>query len=58
MSPLGPTQQTLLVCVCSRTTRDIIHGKTGVCSSLRAKFYSVAQEAAFCLQDKMEVLLK
>ncbi|XP_058512918.1 coiled-coil domain-containing protein 60 isoform X1 [Ochotona princeps] len=42
----------------SRTTRDIVHGKTGVCSSLRAKFYSVAQEAAFCLQDKMEVLLK
>ncbi|XP_030877757.1 coiled-coil domain-containing protein 60-like isoform X2 [Leptonychotes weddellii] len=42
----------------SRTNRDIIHCKTGVCSSMRAKFYSVAQEAGFCLQDKMEILMK
>ncbi|XP_027972487.1 coiled-coil domain-containing protein 60 [Eumetopias jubatus] len=42
----------------SRTNRDINHCKTGVCSSMRAKFYSVAQEAGFCLQDKMEILMK
>ncbi|XP_058996249.1 coiled-coil domain-containing protein 60 isoform X2 [Mustela lutreola] len=42
----------------SRTNRDIIQCKTGVCSSMRAKFYSVAQEAGFCLQDKMEILMK
>uniref|UniRef100_A0A8C2MSW3 Coiled-coil domain containing 60 n=2 Tax=Cricetulus griseus TaxID=10029 RepID=A0A8C2MSW3_CRIGR len=37
---------------------NIIHCKSGVCSTLRAKFYSIAQEAGFCLQDKMEILLK
>ncbi|XP_032732063.1 coiled-coil domain-containing protein 60 [Lontra canadensis] len=42
----------------SRTNRDVIQCKTGVCSSMRAKFYSVAQEAGFCLQDKMEILMK
>uniref|UniRef100_A0A8C3WF64 Coiled-coil domain containing 60 n=1 Tax=Catagonus wagneri TaxID=51154 RepID=A0A8C3WF64_9CETA len=42
----------------SRTNRDIIHYKGGVCTTLRAKFYSVAQEAGFCLQDKMEILMK
>ncbi|XP_004379174.1 coiled-coil domain-containing protein 60 [Trichechus manatus latirostris] len=42
----------------SRPTRDILHCKTGVCSTMRAKFYSVAQEAGFCLQDKMEILMK
>ncbi|XP_047554536.1 coiled-coil domain-containing protein 60 [Lutra lutra] len=42
----------------SRTNRDIIQCKTGVCSSMRAKFYSMAQEAGFCLQDKMEILMK
>ncbi|KAI5761646.1 CCDC60 [Gulo gulo luscus] len=42
----------------SRTNRDIIQCKSGVCSSMRAKFYSVAQEAGFCLQDKMEILMK
>uniref|UniRef100_A0A8D1LYX4 Transmembrane protein 233 n=1 Tax=Sus scrofa TaxID=9823 RepID=A0A8D1LYX4_PIG len=42
----------------SRTNRDIIHSKSGVCNTLRAKFYSVAQEAGFCLQDKMEILMK
>ncbi|XP_075832239.1 coiled-coil domain-containing protein 60 [Microtus pennsylvanicus] len=41
-----------------RANRDIIQCKTGVCSSMRAKFYSVAQEAGFCLQDKMEILIK
>ncbi|XP_007936477.1 coiled-coil domain-containing protein 60 [Orycteropus afer afer] len=41
-----------------RPTRDIVHCKTGVCGALRAKFYSVAQEAGFCLQDKMEILMK
>ncbi|XP_040587464.1 coiled-coil domain-containing protein 60 isoform X1 [Mesocricetus auratus] len=42
----------------SRINRDIIHCKSGVCSIMRAKFYSVAQEAGFCLQDKMEILMK
>ncbi|XP_037673296.1 coiled-coil domain-containing protein 60 isoform X4 [Choloepus didactylus] len=42
----------------SRPTRDFIHCKSGVCNSMRAKFYSVAQEAGFCLQDKMEILMK
>ncbi|XP_045881980.1 coiled-coil domain-containing protein 60 [Meles meles] len=42
----------------SRTNRDIIQCKIGVCGSMRAKFYSVAQEAGFCLQDKMEILMK
>uniref|UniRef100_A0A8C0L1V3 Coiled-coil domain containing 60 n=1 Tax=Canis lupus dingo TaxID=286419 RepID=A0A8C0L1V3_CANLU len=32
--------------------------KSGVCSTMRAKFYGVAQEAGFCLQDKMEILMK
>lgn len=41
-----------------RANRDIIQCKSGVCSSMRAKFYSVAQEAGFCLQDKMEILMK
>ncbi|XP_019504603.1 PREDICTED: coiled-coil domain-containing protein 60 [Hipposideros armiger] len=42
----------------SRTNRDISHCKSEVCSTMRAKFYSVAQEAGFCLQDKMEILMK
>nr|XP_051682581.1 coiled-coil domain-containing protein 60 [Oryctolagus cuniculus] len=42
----------------SRATHDLIHCKMGVCNSMRAKFYSVAQEAGFCLQDKMEIFLK
>ncbi|XP_049475222.1 coiled-coil domain-containing protein 60 isoform X3 [Panthera uncia] len=42
----------------SRTNRDIIQCKSGVCNTMRAKFYSVAQEAGFCLQDKMEILMK
>ncbi|XP_019322855.2 coiled-coil domain-containing protein 60 [Panthera pardus] len=42
----------------SRTNRDIIQCKSGVCNTIRAKFYSVAQEAGFCLQDKMEILMK
>uniref|UniRef100_A0A8C8TRS3 Coiled-coil domain containing 60 n=1 Tax=Peromyscus maniculatus bairdii TaxID=230844 RepID=A0A8C8TRS3_PERMB len=42
----------------SRANRDIVHCKSGVCSTLRAKFYSVAQEAGFCLQDKLEILMK
>ncbi|KAL1768745.1 hypothetical protein HispidOSU_022360 [Sigmodon hispidus] len=42
----------------SRVTRDIIHCKSGVCNSMRAKFYSIAQEASYCLQDKMEILMK
>ncbi|XP_047417591.1 coiled-coil domain-containing protein 60 isoform X2 [Sciurus carolinensis] len=41
-----------------RATRDIILCKSGICSSMRAKFYSVAQEAGFCLQDKVEILVK
>nr|XP_042123969.1 coiled-coil domain-containing protein 60 isoform X2 [Peromyscus maniculatus bairdii] len=41
-----------------RANRDIVHCKSGVCSTLRAKFYSVAQEAGFCLQDKLEILMK
>lgn len=56
--PLGPIPQALLICVYSRTNRDIIHSKSGVCNAMRAKFYSVAQEAGFCLQDKMEILMK
>ncbi|TKC50893.1 hypothetical protein EI555_010067 [Monodon monoceros] len=42
----------------SRTNRDIIHCKSGVCNAMRAKFNSVAQEAGLCLQDKMEILMK
>ncbi|XP_021042770.1 coiled-coil domain-containing protein 60 isoform X2 [Mus pahari] len=42
----------------SRANRDIIYCKTGVCNNMRAKFFSVAQEAGFCLQDKMEILRK
>ncbi|KAI5946669.1 Coiled-coil domain-containing protein 60 [Manis javanica] len=42
----------------SRTNRDIIHCKSGVCSAMRAKFSRVAQEASFCLQDKIEILMK
>ncbi|XP_022453557.1 coiled-coil domain-containing protein 60 isoform X3 [Delphinapterus leucas] len=42
----------------SRTNRDIIHCKGGVCNAMRAKFNSVAQEAGLCLQDKMEILMK
>ncbi|CAO2629370.1 Coiled-coil domain-containing protein 60 [Lemmus lemmus] len=41
-----------------RANRDIILCKSGVCSTMRAKFYSVAQEAGFCLQDKLEILIK
>lgn len=41
-----------------RANRDIIYCKTGICNNMRAKFYSVAQEAGFCLQDKMEILRK
>ncbi|XP_008575100.1 PREDICTED: coiled-coil domain-containing protein 60 [Galeopterus variegatus] len=41
-----------------RTNRDIVSCKSGVCHSMRAKFYSVAQEAGFCLQDKMEIFMK
>ncbi|XP_055095752.1 coiled-coil domain-containing protein 60 isoform X6 [Symphalangus syndactylus] len=43
----------------NRTNCDInIRYKSGVCNTMRAKFYSVAQEAGFCLQDKMEILMK
>ncbi|XP_036305562.1 coiled-coil domain-containing protein 60 [Pipistrellus kuhlii] len=42
----------------SRTYQDLINCKTNVCSTMRAKFYNVAQEAGFCLQDKMEILMK
>ncbi|XP_035562224.1 coiled-coil domain-containing protein 60 isoform X2 [Canis lupus dingo] len=42
----------------SCTNHDIIQCKSGVCSTMRAKFYGVAQEAGFCLQDKMEILMK
>ncbi|KAL2767706.1 coiled-coil domain-containing protein 60 [Daubentonia madagascariensis] len=42
----------------SRNNRDIILYKSGVCNAMRAKFYGVAQEAGFCLQDKMEILMK
>ncbi|KAF7486563.1 Hypothetical predicted protein [Marmota monax] len=42
----------------SRVPRDIVLCKSGLCSSMRARFYSVAQEAGFCLQDKMEIFMK
>ncbi|XP_008067500.1 coiled-coil domain-containing protein 60 [Carlito syrichta] len=42
----------------NRASRDIIHCKDGVCNSLRTKFYSIAREAGFCLQDKLEILRK
>ncbi|XP_054299548.1 coiled-coil domain-containing protein 60 isoform X4 [Pongo pygmaeus] len=43
----------------NRTNCDInIHYKSGVCNTMRAKFYNIAQEAGFCLQDKMEILMK
>ncbi|KAM6155754.1 coiled-coil domain-containing protein 60 [Rhynchocyon petersi] len=42
----------------NRFTRDLRHCKSGICSSMRAEFYSVAQEAGFCLQDKMEIFMK
>ncbi|XP_021113032.1 coiled-coil domain-containing protein 60 isoform X1 [Heterocephalus glaber] len=37
---------------------DIVQYKSGICGIMRAKFYSIAQEAGFCLQDKMEILSK
>ncbi|XP_010602379.1 coiled-coil domain-containing protein 60 isoform X1 [Fukomys damarensis] len=37
---------------------DIVQYKSGICGIMRAKFYSIAQEAGYCLQDKMEVLVK
>ncbi|XP_008822649.1 coiled-coil domain-containing protein 60 [Nannospalax galili] len=40
------------------TNQDITLCKSGLCSTMRAKFYSIAQEAGFCLQDKMEILMK
>lgn len=55
---LGLIPQIPPVCVHSRTYHDLIHCKTSVCTIMRAKFYSVAQEAGFCLQDKMEILMK
>ncbi|KAK2102730.1 hypothetical protein P7K49_020397 [Saguinus oedipus] len=56
---LGSIPQALLICVHSRTNYDInIQYKSGVCNTMRARFYSVAQEAGFCLQDKMEILMK
>ncbi|XP_035113680.1 coiled-coil domain-containing protein 60 isoform X4 [Callithrix jacchus] len=43
----------------NRTNYDFnIQYKSGVCNTMRARFYSVAQEAGFCLQDKMEILMK
>ncbi|XP_036209916.1 coiled-coil domain-containing protein 60 [Myotis myotis] len=42
----------------SRTYHDLIHCTTSVCTTMRAKFYNVAQEAGFCLQDKIEILMK
>uniref|UniRef100_H0X3I3 Coiled-coil domain containing 60 n=1 Tax=Otolemur garnettii TaxID=30611 RepID=H0X3I3_OTOGA len=42
----------------NRNNRDLILCKSGVCDAMRAKFYSVAQEAGFCLQDKIEILMK
>uniref|UniRef100_A0A8C5V400 Coiled-coil domain containing 60 n=1 Tax=Microcebus murinus TaxID=30608 RepID=A0A8C5V400_MICMU len=42
----------------NRNNRDVIHSKSGVCNAMRAKFYGVAQEAGFCLQDKLEILTK
>ncbi|XP_048196662.1 coiled-coil domain-containing protein 60 [Perognathus longimembris pacificus] len=41
-----------------RANRDLIQSKSGVCSIMRAKFYSIAQEASYCLQDKMEIFMK
>uniref|UniRef100_A0A8C9QDJ2 Coiled-coil domain containing 60 n=1 Tax=Spermophilus dauricus TaxID=99837 RepID=A0A8C9QDJ2_SPEDA len=55
---LGPIHQALLLCAHSRAPRDIVLCKNGLCSSMRARFYSVAQEAGFCLQDKMEIFMK
>lgn len=54
----GPRHQAPPLCARSRANRDIVLCKIGVCNSMRAKFYSVAQEAGFCLQDKMEILMK
>ncbi|XP_053445349.1 coiled-coil domain-containing protein 60 [Nycticebus coucang] len=42
----------------NRNNRELILCKSGVCDAMRAKFYSVAQEAGFCLQDKIEILMK
>ncbi|KAM6166387.1 coiled-coil domain-containing protein 60 [Erethizon dorsatum] len=42
----------------SRANYAIVQYKSGICSFMRAKFYSIAQEAGFCLQDQMETLLK
>uniref|UniRef100_A0A8C8UBF7 Coiled-coil domain containing 60 n=1 Tax=Peromyscus maniculatus bairdii TaxID=230844 RepID=A0A8C8UBF7_PERMB len=57
-SPSSPHQPSAQTLSCVRANRDIVHCKSGVCSTLRAKFYSVAQEAGFCLQDKLEILMK
>ncbi|KAM5237751.1 coiled-coil domain-containing protein 60 [Ctenodactylus gundi] len=40
-----------------QVNRDILF-ENDICNSMRAKFYSVAQEAGFCLQDKLEILMK
>ncbi|XP_072456401.1 coiled-coil domain-containing protein 60 isoform X2 [Notamacropus eugenii] len=32
--------------------------KVNVCANMRAKFFSIAQEAGFCLQDRLEILTK
>ncbi|XP_020863564.1 coiled-coil domain-containing protein 60 [Phascolarctos cinereus] len=37
---------------------DVSDAKMNVCANMRAKFFSVAQEAGFCLQDRLEILAK
>ncbi|XP_003761229.1 coiled-coil domain-containing protein 60 isoform X1 [Sarcophilus harrisii] len=36
----------------------VSEAKSNVCANMRAKFFSIAQEAGFCLQDRLEILTK
>ncbi|XP_066222074.1 coiled-coil domain-containing protein 60 isoform X1 [Saccopteryx leptura] len=42
----------------SFTNCDLSLYKRGVCNTMKAEFDSVAQEASFCLQDKIEIFMK
>ncbi|XP_051828859.1 coiled-coil domain-containing protein 60 isoform X2 [Antechinus flavipes] len=36
----------------------VSEAKSNICANMRAKFFSIAQEAGFCLQDRLEILTK
>ncbi|XP_074058349.1 coiled-coil domain-containing protein 60 [Macrotis lagotis] len=37
---------------------SVSDAKINVCANMRANFFSIAQEAGFCLQDRLEILTK